>query len=258
MIAWLAGRRAALLFGAANLLFLLVDVALAHSSFQRSRAELVPIAVSAAGGSLALLCAMIPEGPLTRAGLWMVAIASICTGVAGLLMHLGADALVHPSLHRLVYSAPIIAPLSYAGLGLLLLAAEYAPSPRARGRLLLLLAGLGMAGNFALCLLDHAQNGFWAPIEWLSVAAGAAGALAMIGAAAVPDRREQEERFLWILLAAMAGVGVLGSALHLRSVMASHESTLLARFQYGAPVFAPMLFVDLAALGALGLLAERR
>jgi hypothetical protein len=257
MIAWLAGRRAALVFGAANLLFLLVDVALAHSSFVHSRAEMIPLAVSALGGTLALLAAVLPEGATARALIWFVAATSIATGVAGLALHLGDDALTHPSLQRLVYSAPILAPLSYAGLGFLLLAAEHARSATARGRLLLLLAGLGMAGNFFLCLMDHAQNGFWAPIEWISVAAGAAGALALAGAAAVRERTPAEERFVWLLLAAMAGVAVLGAALHLRSVLASSGPTLLWRFQYGAPVFAPMLFFDLACLGALGLLAAR-
>jgi len=134
--------------------------------------------------------------------------------------------------------------------------AEHARDELQRGRWVELLTGLGLFGNFALCLLDHAQNGFWAPIEWLSVAAGALGGLAFVTSAAAREERVNERLFLWIVLALMAGTGVLGAALHLRAVLASTAASLLQRVQYGAPVFAPLLYVDLAVLGAMGLLAR--
>lgn len=251
----IAERRGLLLFAAANLLFLLVDVALAHASFFKSRAELVPIWISGTGGLLALLLAFL-SGPWARALLWLDAAACILTGMAGLWFHAGAEELLRPSLQRLVYSAPIVAPLAYAGLGLLLLVAEHAREARTRGRLLQLLAGLGLLGNFVLCLLDHAQNGFWAEVEWLSVAGGAAGGLGLLRAASLRETTEAETRFLWGLLASMAAVGVLGATLHARADLLA-RGTLLERLEYGAPIFAPLLFADLAALGALGLVARR-
>jgi hypothetical protein len=51
-------------------------------------------------------------------------------------------------------------------------------------------------------------------------------------------------------------VGLGGAALHVRADLENPERPLLQRLQYGAPVFAPLLFVDLAALGAMGLLAR--
>jgi hypothetical protein len=252
----LSGRRAMIAFAAANLVFLLLDVAIAHSAFFRSRAELIPLFVSGAGGPLALLVALLPRSAWSRGLLWIVAAAALGTGIAGLILHVGAESLMQPTLHRLVYSAPVIAPLSYAGLGVLLLAAEHARDELQRGRWVELLTGLGLFGNFALCLLDHAQNGFWAPIEWLSVAAGALGGLAFVTSAAAREERVNERLFLWIVLALMAGTGVLGAALHLRAVLASTAASLLQRVQYGAPVFAPLLYVDLAVLGAMGLLAR--
>jgi hypothetical protein len=251
----LSGRRAALLFGAFNLLFLFVDVALAHSSFQRSRAEYIPLVVSAVGGGIVLVCAIF-TGPLTRTWLWIVSLACVATGVLGLRLHFGSEA--HLTLHRLVYSAPLIAPLSYAGLGFLLLAAEHAPGPVQRGRMLQLLSGLGFFGNFALCLLDHAQNGFWAPVEWASVAAGALGGFALTTAALLPHETSGERRFVWGTLGLMTLVGLLGASLHLRANLQNPERPLLQRLQYGAPIFAPMLFVDLVVLGAMGLLARRQ
>lgn len=257
-VAALSGRRAAILFAAANLLFLLVDVALAHSAFLRSRAELVPLAVSAIAGPVTVVLAFLPNGVWPRLLLWTVAGGCMATGVVGTLLHLGAESLVRPTLHGLVYSAPIIAPLSYAGLGVLLLAAEHLRNDSARGRAIELLAGLGLLGNFVLCLLDHARNGFWAPVEWVSVAAGAIGGVALSAAAAVPEERPGERRFLWVLLAALVATAVLGSALHLHADLTAAGGTLLQRFQYGAPIFAPMLFADLAVLGALGLLTRVR
>jgi hypothetical protein len=252
----LSGRRAVLVFAAANLLFLLLDVAIAHSSFYRSRAELIPLFVSVLAGPLALAVAFLPREGWTRGILWIAAAAAIATGIVGLVLHLGAGALTQPTLQRLVYSAPIIAPLAYSGLGLLLLVGEHAAGDDLRGRLVQGLAGLGLLGNFLLCLLDHAQNGFWAPVEWLSVAAGAVGGLAFGGAALLAEEKPQERSFLWIVALLMAVTGLLGAALHLRSVIATPTGTWLERVQYGAPIFAPLLFVDLAALGAIGLLAR--
>ena len=40
------------------------------------------------------------------------------------------------------------------------------------------------------------------------------------------------------------------------AVLASTGASLLQRVQHGAPTFAPLLYVDLAVLGATGLLAR--
>ena len=52
---------------------------------------------------------------------------------------------------------------------------------------------------------------------------------------------------------AEAGVGVLGFVLHLRANLAKPGRTYRDRFLYGAPVFAPLLFANLAILAAIGL-----
>lgn len=256
----LAGQRAVLIFASINILFLLPDVALAHSSFLHSRAELIPLWVSAVGGVVALGLSLLGlERLMVRAGFVAVALVCLATGVAGMAFHLGSDTLRSPpTIHRLVYSAPIIAPLAYAGLGLLVLAALFLGGAQPRGRAVELLAGLGLLGNFVLCLLDHAQNGFWATVEWVSVVAGAVGGLAFTGSALLREQRPGERRFLWGVVAAMGGVGLVGAALHVMADLSPEATgTLLDRLRYGAPVFAPLLFVDLAALGALGLLTRQ-
>jgi hypothetical protein len=253
----LASRRALLIFAAANLLFLLLDVGLAHSAYLHTRLEYVPLVTSVVGGTLAFVLGWLElNRPAVRIGLTFVAALSLITGAWGLFLHLGAESLRKPTLYQLVYSAPIVAPLSYAGLGLLIAAAIYLPSSSARGRSAELLAGFGLFGNFILCLLDHARNGFWAPVEWVSVAAGAFGGVALVTEAAFSEGRRSERRFVWGTLAAMVAVAVLGTTLHLLADLRPQALSILERLRYGAPVFAPLLFGDLAALGALGLLSR--
>lgn len=254
-VAALGGERALVVFAGANLVGLIPDVWLAHSSFWHSRLELVPLVVSAACGLVVLAVALAGVGRVGRALLDVVAIACVATGAVGLWLHLGAETLRQPSLHALVYSAPILAPAAYAGLGLLLYSAAHMPDARRRGRAALLLAGLGLFGNFALCLLDHAQNGFWAPVEWVSVVAGALGGVTVTVAALLGELRDGERRFVWWVLGAMLLTAGAGTLLHLVADLRA-EGPLVDRLRYGAPVFAPALFADLALLAALGLVAR--
>jgi hypothetical protein len=250
----LAGARALVVFAGANLLGLFPDVWLAHTSFWHSRAEGIPLTVSLGGGLVVLVAAAIGLRPATRLALDLVALVCLATGAAGLAWHAGSQTLRHPTLQNLVYSAPILAPAAYAGLGLLLVAAAHVGGAAARGRVVLLLAGLGLGGNFVLCLLDHAQNGFWAPVEWASVVAGALGGVTVTTAAFLELRRP-EERFVWWVLAAMLLAATAGTLLHAHANLQT-SGPLLDRMRYGAPIFAPALFADLALLAALGLLTR--
>ena len=64
-----------------------------------------------------------------------------------------------------------------------------------------------------------------------------------------------EPRFLRLTLVVMgveAVVGVIGFALHLHADLHHPGEPLRDRLIYGAPVFAPMLFADMALLAAIG------
>jgi hypothetical protein len=255
ILAALGGARALVVFAGLNLVGLIPDVWLAHTSFWHSHVEAVPLVVSAVGGAIALLVALVGVGRVGRALLDLVALVCVATGAVGLALHLGADTLAQPTLHRLVYSAPILAPAAYAGLGLLLYTAAHMRDAKRRGRAVMLLAGLGLLANFVLCLLDHAQNGFWAPVEWISVVAGAFGGVSVTTAALLGTLRDGERRFVWWVLAAMLLTAAIGTTLHVVANLRA-EGPLLDRMRYGAPVFAPALFADLAILAALGLIGR--
>jgi hypothetical protein len=255
LLARVTPRRAGHVFAAANIAFLGVDIGLAHlaNDFAR-RVEWAPIAFSALAtlllvpGALGVRHRVVPRLDLV-AGLGAIAV-----GVVGMVLHLQSGFFAVQTLHNLVYSAPFIAPISYVGVGLLvlLLRSKDAEGPTFGPWLLLLTLG-GFVGNFALSVLDHAQNGFFRPTEWIPVAS-AALAIGFLGVAlarpgAIPQRVSVGVMALQIV------VGLTGFVLHVAADLQRPAVSLLDRFVYGAPAFAPMLFADLALLALIGLWA---
>lgn len=250
------------LFVIANLAFLTVDNFLAHA-VNRFRAwpEWIPVGFAGAGAlALALGLWLANRGGARDAwrparGGALVGVLAIGVGVAGLLFHLESQFFESMSIKSLVYTAPLAAPLAYAGLGLVLLLNRMVhPESLEWDRWVVLLAGAGFVGNFALALLDHAQNGFFHAGEWIPVAA-AAYAVAFLGMVVI---RPEDRRILGAtlaLLAAQVVVGLLGFAFHLHGDLrgpAGAGGGLRDNFLYGAPVFAPLLFANLALLAGLG------
>jgi len=101
-----------------------------------------------------------------------------------------------------------------------------------------------------LSLCDHAQNGFYHATEWIPVVAGAYG----IGflATALFDVGEGFLRTTLVVLALQIAVGVWGFLLHLQADINGVSSSLYENFIHGAPIFAPLLFANLALLAMLG------
>ena len=124
-------------------------------------------------------------------------------------------------------------------------------------RWVILLAAGGFAGNFVLSLADHAQNGFFYPTEWIGVVAGAIAVGFLVAAVIVPDHPSLLAANLGLMVIQFV-VGSLGFYLHARGNMIGRGGPLWDRFIYAAPVFAPLLFVDLALLAMLGLWAQWR
>ena len=115
----------------------------------------------------------------------------------------------------------------------------------------------GFAGNFVLTLADHAQNGFFRPSEWIGVIASAWAVSSLCAVLVVYDNRPLLGLAL-VVMAAQVGVGMLGFYLHVMADLRSPAGPLWDRILYGAPLFAPLLFADLAMLAALALWAVAR
>jgi len=248
------------LFAAGNLGFLAVDIFLAHSenSFFR-REEYWPLFFSmAAPVLLAVALAAREFWGSVRAWKWIgmaVGVLSIAIGCAGVIYHLDSQFFYERTLRSLTYAAPFAAPLAYTGVGMILLLNRTTPGESVEwARWVVFLALGGFAGNFALSLTDHAENGFFHWTEWIPVASSAfAVAFLVVLFLAEPSRK-----YLTIcaeVLGVQAAVGVLGFVFHAAADWHGPSRSLFQNVVNGAPPFAPLLFPNLAVLGWIGLWA---
>jgi hypothetical protein len=263
-------------FLVANLAFLAVDIFLAHAANEFAhRAEWIPIWFSLAATVLLLIAMSMGGARPSLAGeqgegrgrrpwrlsRWFglaVGWGAIVVGIAGLLWHLDGEFFQQQTLKNLVYTAPFAAPLAYTGLGLLLLLDRMVDSRTQEwSSWVLLLAAGGFVGNFVLSLADHAENGFFYPTEWIGVVAAAVAVGFLVASVIIFESRSLLAMNVG-LMAIQVIVGVLGFVLHGLGNLYAPGRSLWDRFLFGAPVFAPLLFADLALLAALGLWAQAR
>ena len=252
------------IFLAGNLLFLALDIFFAHSvnSF-REPVEWLPFWFSLAGGLL--LCGLLatgrgPDAPALRWAGGAIGALSVGVGIWGTILHLESAFFRRFALEGLVYAAPFVAPLAYAGIGFLLLVNRTgffreAADDFGWGQRVTLFAAGGFGGNFLLSLLDHEQNGFSYWTEWIPVVAAA---LAVSNLVLVGLRRTPAPglvRLACVTLLLQVGVGLVGFWLHLDAGISAIGGRPFEAFVHGAPPFAPLLFADLAVLAGIGLLA---
>ncbi|MBI1368168.1 MAG: hypothetical protein GC162_05890 [Planctomycetes bacterium] len=236
-----------------NLAVLAADIRIAHSVNRfADRAEWAPLAFSIAG-SVLLAGAMIGGGRVGAALKYLIAWSAVAVGLTGMMLHLESQFFARMTLKSLVYSAPFVAPLAYTGLGLLLLMVRMVDERREQwGRWIVFLAMAGFVGNFALGLLDHAQNGFFRRAEWIPVISAAFAVGFLLVAVVAPARREYL-RICLLVMAAQIAVGLVGAALHLWAIRIGPAGSLWDNIVFGPPPLAPMLFANLALLAAAGL-----
>jgi len=257
------------LFILGNLAFLGFDILLAHSynhfgihslHLYAQWAEWVPICFSILA-PLFLLAAIATGGLAPNRGVsretgLIIGWCAIVIGISGLVFHLNSQFFELRTLKSLVYTAPFAAPLSYAGLGLLLIMNRMVDGESAEwaGWVLLLTAG-GFLGNFILSVADHAINAFFVWTEWIPVVASALAFTFLVTGLLM----ETGMAFLRIcagVLVLQALVGLLGFALHLWFNLHLGTSDLREQLVNRAPAFAPLLFTNLAVLGGLGIWAS--
>jgi hypothetical protein len=238
------------LFIIGNLSFLAVDVYIAHSvnTFER-RQEWIPVFFSIAAPVVLIVGLALSQ----RIPALLIGWTSVIVGVAGMLFHLQSHFFEEQTIRNLVYTAPFIAPLSYAGLGLLLICDRMVDRRSLEwAQWIVFLALCGFGGNFALSLADHAQNGFFNWMEWIPVLASAL-AIGFLFVAVMRPLDRPIRTASWLVMVLQIVVGVAGFALHVRANLHAESPRLWDRFVFGAPAFAPLLFANLALLAAIGL-----
>ena len=243
-------------FAILNIGFLTFDIFLAHSVNQfRNPAEYVPFFFSASAPVVLIVALWFRNG---RPGIWkflgyVVGWLAIVIGLTGVILHLQSQFFYERTLRSLTYSAPFAAPLAYTGLGFLLIMNRMVDSESIEwARWVLLFTLGGFVGNFTFSVADHAQNGFFFPLEWVPVAASALA----IGFLAVPLIMQVSRVFIELcaaLLLLEAAVGLWGFVLHTDANLHGPSVHAFDNFVNGAPPMAPLLFPNLMVLGIIAL-----
>lgn len=260
-----------LLFVTSNLLFLMLDVLVAHSANAfRPIYEWIPIFACWPGVATSFWLALVAKP--SRVAQWLHAgsmLIVLMVGVLGFAFHLQAAlAPIGPiSWAWMIFSAPVLAPLSFSGVSLVGLVAMMREEPSGSGLLwfgdqirfqapmdktrhLLWLLGLGLLGAAATSFIDHAQYGYTV-FEWIPIIFGTFATIVVLGMATArqPSRADQVA-FLWTMVFSML-VGGMGFAFHLSRDMADSGAMAFERLRDFAPIAAPMLFADLGMLGLM-------
>ncbi|MBN4071882.1 hypothetical protein JYT83_00535 [bacterium AH-315-F18] len=255
---WIKYRKAMVeIFVFVNLSFLAVDIYFAHSVNDFAHpAEWIPLIFSLLAPLVLIAEFLLGYGRGSKAprvpGLVLGGLA-ILVGISGLIFHLDSRFFAARTLHALIYTAPFAAPLAYAGLGWLLILNRMVDDNRSMwGRWLVFFALGGFVGNLALSLCDHAQNGFFHITEWIPVVASALAVGFLLTALRSAPNLFHIKVCMGVMLLQVL-VGVVGFYLHAVSGVAGPSAELFENLVHGAPIFAPLLFANLALLGGLGL-----
>lgn len=249
------------LFVLFNFAGLVGDIYLAHSQNQfHHAAEYVPLYFSIA--ATVLLAVVVPLRDRMPA-MWrdvghLIGWLAVVVGLAGVILHLDSRFFYERTIRSLTYAAPFAAPLAYAGVGLLLIGNRLVDARSREWPMWILLLALGgFVGNFVFSLTDHAQNGFFNPLEWVPVVTSACA----IGVLAVPFVTEVSPPYLRltaVVLAVQALAGIVGFGLHASGIARQPAASWLEKLLSGAPPMAPLLFPNLAVLAGIGVFVLSR
>jgi hypothetical protein len=241
--------------------------------------EWIPIIFGPTIGVLVLLAGMTPLRRRRFAPVFITAVLSlsIAVGLLGAYFHLirailpTAPVGQRISLVRVIWSPPLLGPLTASLVGLLGIMAIWPekepdggvlvgpggrslPLPYSKTRIYFLLIGLAALATLVSSVLDHARGGFVNPWVWVPTAAGVFGTVVgvLLGSIEQPTRADLTIYTGAMLL--MMLVGVVGVALHIDFDLTVRGVVVIERFLRRAPVIAPLLFADIGSMGLIVLL----
>lgn len=204
-------------------------------------------------------------------------LASILVGLLGAYFHIsravlaGAPVGQQVGISLTIWAPPVLAPLTFALVGVLGLSAIWAEQPVDSGMLIFFggrrlqlpysktrgyffWISMAMLATLISSVLDHARTDFSNPWLWIPTAAGILGVVVSLGIGFVdkPNRGD-----IWVYFVSMAViiiVAIIGAVLHGMTNLAVNNTIISERFIRGAPILAPLLFADIASLGIVVLL----
>ena len=170
----------------------------------------------------------------------------------------------------IIYAPPVVAPLAFAGIGLMgVLSSLEEPepgrfelagmlsfqTPMSKTRQLFWLVALGLAAATLSAFLDHGRTDFENNFVWIPTFAGIFGTCITL-IMAMYERHTPSDYFIffWVMML-MLWVGVMGMGLHINADLPEGPQGGIntERLIRGAPVMAPMLFANMGLLGIISM-----
>ena len=269
-----------LLMAAINLFFLGVDTYLAHliSGTIRPR-EWIPVIFGPIAGVVLLVAGLIALRRRQTANTLAtsVLVASTVVGLLGAFFHVVRGTLPTAlpgqriSVTLLVWAPPVVAPLTFALVGLWGLSAAWIEDPADSGvltlwrgrklhlpysktRAYLFMVSLGILATLFSSALDHARtdySNFWL---WIPFVAGVFATVVTAGLGALHRPGKADIWIMTISMLLLIVVGLIGALLHVQFDLTGQGAFVSERFLRGAPFLAPLLFANMGLLGLIALL----
>jgi hypothetical protein len=269
-----------LLMAAINLIFLAVDIFLAHGLNGTIRPrEWIPIVFGLVAGVLLLVAGLFALRWRQAASVisTVVLLSSIAIGLLGAYFHIVRGSLPNAPLGQrisvdlLVWAPPVVGPLIFSLVGLWGVSAAWVEDPPDSGKLrlwkgnhlrlpysktraYLFMVSLGILATLFSSILDHARSQFENPWLWLPLAAGVFGTVVAFGLAAIDRPGRVDIAVFMVAMVLLILVGVVGFLLHIQTDLTAQRAIVPERFLRGAPFLAPMLFANMGLVGLITLL----
>ena len=269
-----------MLMAAINLLFLAVDIYLAHNLNGTIRfREWIPIVFGLVAGVLLLLAGLIELRWRQTAEIiaLVVLVSSIIVGLLGAYFHIVRAALPDAplgekiSIGLLVWAPPVVGPLIFSLVGIWGVSAALVERPPDSGilrlwgdrwvhlplsktRAYLFMVSLGIVATLVSSVLDHARTQFENPWLWFPIAAGVFATVVAFGLGALERPRRSDMVIYFVGMVMLIVVGMVGFVLHVQFDLTSMNAIVPERFLRGAPFLAPMLFANMGMVGLIAML----
>lgn len=270
-----------LLLVAFNMAAIGIETYLAHLiSGSVKPAEAIPVVFGPIAGVVVLIALLVrvlfDRKVLPTLIILSVSAASVVVGTLGAAFHWErgiAPAFFEGSRLRwdwLIHAPPALAPLAFAGIGLMGILAilqETEPgsgrfefpgvlsvkTPISKTRQLLWLVGLGIAAATISAFVDHARTDFSSFFIWIPVVLGIFGTVVTL-LMGMYERHTHSDYFIffWVMML-MILVGVLGLGFHIDADLPEGPQGGIntERFIRNAPIMAPLLFANMGLLGLI-------
>ena len=270
-----------LLMAAVNEIILGLDTYLAHSISGTIRSgEWVPIIFGPAAGIFLFAAGLVALRKRLLANLIAsgVFLASVAVGLLGSYFHLhrivlsGAPVGEQFTAQLILYGPPVLGPLTFALVAVLGISAAWQEEPADSGKLHLLgnlrvqmplsktrayffLVAVFILVTLLSSVIDHAKTNFENTWLWIPIIAGSFAVLVTTAMGAYARLERGDLITFLVAMAFLAGVGLVGAVLHIQHNLISQGTIVDERFIHGAPLLAPLLYANMAALGVIVLFA---